>query len=334
MNINRSFFVLYLSFFFLQVPDLEVGSGYRITIYYSKDVSADSDSFSIADPCSYKSCGVNGQCVSGICVCTNGFSGDACEVGPCANAGCSPTSSTCNNTAIVTAPPPTLSSSAAAPPSPSCPCKSGWSGAQCHTPSLCSSLVCLHGGDLDPESLVLTNTSCTGSCSCVAGWTGSDCGVCGLQCANGGVADSSCSRCVCAAGYAGAQCKCAYYTLFMRFLLDASSWSQDSVAVRRFSRTLSTDLAWASINSPLHAIINASVESLDFTQGNRIGAKVRLAQPCLTASNMGEAGDMDTTITDPILPEMRKNSLDQPDSQYKQYIQGSIGERESKKLNK
>lgn len=109
-----------------QLSDLEFGSGFRVRVWYSKNLYADSPVFAIADPCAYKTCGSNGNCQLGKCVCLNGWTGDTCQTGPCERAGCSATSSNCSNVALVTTPPGVTTAAAVCAPF----CKAGYSGAQ------------------------------------------------------------------------------------------------------------------------------------------------------------------------------------------------------------
>jgi hypothetical protein len=109
-----------------KLPDLEVGNGYRVRVWFSKNLYQDSLSFSIADPCAYKSCGLNGNCQRGQCVCSAGFTGDACQTGPCDRANCAADSSTCTNIGVITAPP----TMGPASGTPICACKDGFSGIQ------------------------------------------------------------------------------------------------------------------------------------------------------------------------------------------------------------
>ena len=102
---------------------LEAGTGYRVVVWYSQNLRAESAPFAISDPCAYKSCGVHGVCNMGVCACSEGFSGDACTLGPCERADCAPDTATCNNTDLITTPPSTT-------PKPACMCTGGFTGTQ------------------------------------------------------------------------------------------------------------------------------------------------------------------------------------------------------------
>jgi len=225
------------------LPDLQMGDGYQIRVWFGDNLYADSDPFSIADPCAYKYCGDKGICTNGTCECVPGYSGIACAIGPCERAKCDRLHSSCNNDDYIYFNPnsPTLDT---------CPCTDGYSGSQCRTPPSCASKTCKNGADL---TLVIVHSDGTsndtgdcGVCDCLNRWRGDECETCTLQCENGGKADSTCSECICTAGYFGSTCDCRYYTITIPIHLADTSFLDDPIATARFQRTLANDLALAA----------------------------------------------------------------------------------------
>lgn len=270
---------------------LEAGDGYQVRVWYSKSNGfADSDLFSVADPCGYVNCGQHGTCARGICTCSPGYSGQFCAQGPCERALCDTTANTCTNDALVT--------SGAYLNSQVCPCSSGWTGAQCRTPTMCASIVCQHGGDLG--SVVQTASSCTGQCVCRGNWVGPTCSTCGLTCQHGGVANGNCTACdSCAAGYFGADCSCQYYLLGFQFLADVSGWfgsAGNAVAQARWSRTLALDIitAVASVSPNKASVVVDSIKpqpaSATDTKASVL-VSVKLSLDCATIAPFGGGGE-------------------------------------------
>lgn len=170
--------------------------------------------------CEGVNCGSHGTCspYTGMCVCTDGYTGANCQVAPeepktCPN-NCSG-NGTCNtNTGV-------------------CSCNTGWSGTDCGTnngevPDLCANVTCPSGeycspltGQCVPVDLCSgvdcgDNGSCwplTGQCICQNGYSGSHCEIpptdkCAyVNCGNHGVCDSTDGSCSCVDGYTGANCQ-------------------------------------------------------------------------------------------------------------------------------
>ena len=61
------------------LSDLDAASDYRIRVWFSAEVWAESATFAIADPCGYVNCSAFGQCSDGVCACMAGYSGSDCQ---------------------------------------------------------------------------------------------------------------------------------------------------------------------------------------------------------------------------------------------------------------
>jgi len=261
--------------------DLQMGDGYQIRIWFGDRLYADSNPFSIADPCAYKYCGDKGICTNGTCVCVPGYSGIACAIGPCERAKCDHLHSSCNNDDYVSDD--TTSDTVAV-----CPCTDGYSGVQCRTPPSCDFKTCKNGADLtgvivhsDGSS---NDTEDCGVCDCLNRWTGDQCQTCTLQCENGGYADNSCSECICPAGYFGSTCDCRYYTITIPLHLPSSDFLSDPIATARFQRTLANDLALAAgvaTGVVVQVVVNQTI--LDSNSGDVI-ATVFFSLECILSS--------------------------------------------------
>jgi hypothetical protein len=139
-------------------PSLEPGSGYIIRVQADGISSLPSVAFSIADACSYMSCGTHGQCSAGQCQCKDGYSGSLCEISPCVAAGCIGTSSTCINSDFAFG----TSMHLCPCSSGQCPCIGAWSGIGCQT----CGLTCSNRGT--------PSTDCR-TCNCPVGSWGNAC---------------------------------------------------------------------------------------------------------------------------------------------------------------
>ena len=295
---------------------LDGGAGYTIRVFASSSSSARSASFSVADPCSYLSCGSHATCANGQCTCVGGYSGSTCQVGPCENAMCDPLHSSCNNTYVVSSGQ-YLSNNVCSLSASTSLCKGGYTGSQCRTPPLCASMpACLNGGDL--ANVLVTATSCTGTCSCRGLWQGSDCATCSLVCQHGSSPDAGCTKCVgCSAGYFGKSCECKYYELGFRFNTDVSAWwtsdaaTSGSLVYARWTKTLAMDLVGAvglvSANKAAVAIASVTpLASLSAAGSAQVDVLVRLSLDCATTSLFGGAGAGDNqpewTYTDSVHP--------------------------------
>jgi len=254
-------------------PPLEAGAGYRIRVWYTKELQAPAaEAFSVADACSYVSCGLYGSCRAGQCMCRGGWSGDRCQTGPCEAAQCDATHSTCSNDAAVL--------QAGSATLAVCPCRDGYSGAQCRTPPACAaqSQTCRNGGDM--REVQVTADSCTGQCACQGNWTGALCQTCGLQCANGGVPAADCSGCTgCAKGAFGARCEFNYYQLQFQFLSDVSGWygvagSAAAASRARFEDAVRHDVLVALQQAAPTAQVDVLVEEVKPVNDGRAKALV------------------------------------------------------------
>ena len=115
------------------LADLDPASDYRIRVWFSAQVWADSDPFTIADPCGYVNCSAFGQCSDGVCQCMSGYSGSDCSVSPCDALQCNAEHSECIDP---TSPELLLGTDDqwSGLPLGACICDAGWSGDQCNTP--------------------------------------------------------------------------------------------------------------------------------------------------------------------------------------------------------
>jgi len=271
-----------------KVKDIEGGDGYKIRVWFNDKVYADSDHFTIADPCAYTSCGKYGICVSGACQCVPGYTGLTCAIGPCERANCANSNSQCDNGKFVT-------DASTETTLGMCNCTNGFSGSQCKTRNGCEA-KCKNGGDytgtvirsveIDPSA---TSDDC-GTCACINRWSGPTCETCPIVCANGGVVDKDCTKCTCAAnsGYFGPTCECRYYELTMRLdMKNDMAWLDDSVAVNRFKRTLATDVAIAAGDAARTAVdVEVADVTVDKTANNAHTLLVTLhvSLPCIVSS--------------------------------------------------
>ena len=281
---------------------LEPGDGYSILVWASTHASNESAPFSLADPCAYLSCGLHGTCALGKCLCTPGFSGPTCAVGPCEAARCDAKHSSCNNTHVVSSGQ-FLSSNICALNSTTTACLGDYTGAQCRTPPACADLVCMHGGDI--VNPVQSNGTCTGACECRENWVGNQCQTCSLQCQHGGSPNADCTACVsCGAGYFGQQCECKYYSLGFRFNQDVSGWfdpsassaAAPSLAQQRWSKTLAQDvlLAVSTVSNVPAAVSVDTIKQQPATRNSKAAVVVTL-RLSLDCSGTGAFGgdDMD-----------------------------------------
>jgi hypothetical protein len=218
---------------------LSTGNGYQIRVWYDDQTYADSASFVINDPCLYTSCGVHGQCSSGLCTCEAGWSGEQCDISPCDKAGCNWAHATCDNENY----------NAASSNTSLCECKDDWTGARCHSPPICATEpVCQNGADHIQSSFDENGNALEcGSCQCVNNFIGEQCETCGLQCNNGGVPSSDCSTCECAAnsGYYGPSCSCPYFELQNTLRMPDIDFAREALTLARFENTFASDIATA-----------------------------------------------------------------------------------------
>ena len=167
-------------------------------------------------------CGTNGTCIDKFseCTCLNGYTGNNCEISPCAKAGCHSTQSTCQNTG---------------PSAGVCVCKRGFEGTRCEKAVNCKISNCRNNGFLEDLGGV-----CSDTCTCVNKWQGRNCDACGLTCtatANG-KADANCSGCVCNPGYEGPDCSCRTVKGSLHF----PSTPPNKVADKTFQESMRYDI--------------------------------------------------------------------------------------------
>jgi len=265
----------------------ETGQGFVVLVWFSTQVHAQSErSFTIADPCAYKSCGTHGVCgKGGRCECIPGYSGATCALGPCERVLCSSSYGSCLNEDYLGLP--NVSSTTLGV----CRCgmdASGrhYDGFQCRSPPDCTP-KCKNGADLvnivvDLNGRTDESKGQCGVCACMNLWQGDECETCGLQCFHGGRVDDQCSSCDCASapGYFGSTCACKYYALTMQLHIAPSSssagaatWINNPAAVARFARTLATDLALAvgqvsGVNVQVNVMAVRLVQAASGTAGN------------------------------------------------------------------
>jgi hypothetical protein len=286
------------------------GSGFRIRVLFNKDVWADSEEITLANPCGYTSCGKQGGCINnGECECNAGWSGLQCEKGPCDSLGCNLLHSKCIGGS-------SLDPSASGLVTPAmrnasldgnayCQCTDGWTGPQCATPPSCPS-SCAHGADWAISGIILsdgsgasTSTPCPTICACTNGWDSTtDCTTCALPCQNGGnpstVQGDGCEVCECSAGFFGSECQCSYYLLTFRLsftptiissigpaLYATDTWVSDQIVLAQLEATLSRD--WASaIGLPRTDLLSVSIVSANNTSQDDGKAilTVKIAKQC------------------------------------------------------
>eukprot|EP00941_MAST-03F_sp_MAST-3F-sp1_P002399 g2399.t1 len=132
--------------------------------------------------CENVNCGEHGNCVSGKCVCTNGWSDDLCQTKPplCFGINCGDHGS-CNDG--------------------KCVCGNGYSGTNCEVqPSLCYGVECGEHGSCAKES---------GKCQCTDDYSGERCEIIPDKCKNIDCGDhGNClgGNCNCDGGYSGTKC--------------------------------------------------------------------------------------------------------------------------------
>ena len=124
-----------------------------------------------AGPCTGVDCGEHGTCVDGACVCTDGYTGDFCDVpGPCTGVDCGE-HGTCVDGA--------------------CVCDAGFEGDTCEVDvNECDPNPCLHGG------ACAEGAPGTYTCTCVGGYTGENCQNCPSDADGDGYGDPASASCV------------------------------------------------------------------------------------------------------------------------------------------
>lgn len=262
---------------FVASPGLDgAPRSYRFVVWFSPTIQATGKvEFTFSDPCAYRSCGLFGVCRIGAanatslsassalvpnradaqptrCECLGNWSGENCDVGPCAAMGCAPETSACDDTASSF---PLDSATGSA-----CNCTHGFTGSQCRTPSgssCAAAATCLNGGDLAgviarKDSSGAVAVDACGSCACTQQWGGADCDSCTLSCLNGGQPSADCARCECdaASGFFGSRCECRFYLLTVSVAL---SLSADELAFVYFSDNDAASLARATLATTLRA---------------------------------------------------------------------------------
>ena len=161
----------------------------------------------------------------------------------------------------------------------------------------------------DSNTLTIANpcdtTSCgahgicnDGVCVCTAGWSGPSCGApiqsaadirnltltTVLECNNHGTPAGD--ICTCPAGYFGVRCECRYYDVKFRIsnIPDLNSWFNDSVALKRFERTISNDISVAMGTVSTQSV---DINVLDVQQDSSTSmiVDVQFASHCPSISN-------------------------------------------------
>uniref|UniRef100_A0A7N6BQR3 Zmp:0000000846 n=1 Tax=Anabas testudineus TaxID=64144 RepID=A0A7N6BQR3_ANATE len=135
------------------------------------EVSALRDQCSVDGGCCSAQVTANGQCVGGICVCSEGYFGEDCSQTKCLN--------NCRDRGHCD--------------DGYCVCDEPWTGLDC------SELIC-------PKDCFDRGRCVNGTCYCEEGYTGEDCGerTCPNNCQGNGFCVDG--QCVCAAGYRGEDC--------------------------------------------------------------------------------------------------------------------------------
>eukprot|EP01052_Picozoa_sp_SAG31_P012600 SAG31_NODE_741_length_12429_cov_13.571127_4_plen_1359_part_00 len=136
------------------------------------------------DLCQYMSCGVRStHCVSGECLCEPGWAGNTCEIDVSAPNPCAYVSCGLHGRCVVGL----------------CDCTDGYSGAACENrPDFCAGVVCSNGG-----------TCVDGACACTSLYRGTRCetrdiDLCSLDCGNHGTCVAG--SCLCEEGWTGPSC--------------------------------------------------------------------------------------------------------------------------------
>jgi len=139
----------------------------------AKDTNTDEIPTTV-DPCAAVSCGTNGNCVAGACECSDGYTGEQCEIGPCANVNCGD-----HGVCVAGA----------------CDCSDGYTGEECET-GPCANVDCGDHG-----------VCVAGACECNDGFSGDLCDVdpcAGIDCGAHGTCLAG--ACVCSDGFSGNLC--------------------------------------------------------------------------------------------------------------------------------
>ena len=135
--------------------------------------SGSSSSSSSSDPCKDINCGRHGTCKKGVCICSDNYYGEHCEISPwvCKNGG------KWNTTTY------------------ECECINGYTGVTCDVLNPCFNVNCgTHG------------TCSDGACICTDNYYGENCENAPLACQNGGSWNTTTHQCDCPNGYSGNTC--------------------------------------------------------------------------------------------------------------------------------
>jgi type II secretory pathway pseudopilin PulG len=135
--------------------------------------SGSNSSSSSSDPCKDINCGRHGTCKKGVCICSDNYYGEHCEISPwvCKNGGKW-------NTITY-----------------ECECINGYTGVTCDVLNPCFNVNCgTHG------------TCSDGACICTDNYYGENCENAPLACQNGGSWNTTTHQCDCATGYTGNTC--------------------------------------------------------------------------------------------------------------------------------
>lgn len=138
------------------------------------DSNGSSSSSSSSDPCKDINCGRHGTCKKGVCICSDNYYGEHCEISPwvCKNGG------TWNTTTY------------------ECECINGYTGVTCDVLNPCFNVNCgTHG------------TCSDGACICTDNYYGENCENAPLTCLNGGRWNATTLTCDCAQGFGGETCQ-------------------------------------------------------------------------------------------------------------------------------
>lgn len=210
-----------------------------VRIIASSSVSNISESFNVQNNCtSVVNCDlIGGICVSGTCVCNDGYSGAECSETDCSSIGLD-----CANGSVCD------------PETRSCTCSSGFSGFSCQIETSCG-IEC-------EESKEEPNPGCS-QCECIGGYTGSPC-ECTRSCENG-VSDDLCLSCLCDPFYTGDSCEFAFASLDFTFTGISETSITNNANKNRFSALLSSELAYIT-TYPLHRIV-IDPKSITFVSG-------------------------------------------------------------------
>ena len=283
------------------LADLDPASDYRIRVWFSSQVWADSELFTIADPCGYVNCSAFGQCSDGVCVCMPGYSGSDCSVSPCEALQCNADHSECIDPTspqlLIGADDEWSGLSLGA-----CICDAGWSGEQCNTPPTCNT-TCSGHGDTQLSSVVGRGAAVyqCGQCACDNNWSGPECSICPLSCVNGGVVDPTCSFCQCPdSGWFGPSCSCRYYELDLTLAADAASLMDEQLALTRFERTLATDLSIAA-GVTTGQQVNIAILAVSERPDGQLSVSVRFAKDCPISSLYGSNAQLASDAADGIV---------------------------------